>query len=70
MLQFNCVSVKKFREQFYPKGANREQLRPPVAITLPDKAISNQRYEARLVNTGIGQPFNFQITRKSSNVVM
>ncbi|XP_046655180.1 maltase-glucoamylase, intestinal-like [Daphnia pulicaria] len=55
---------------FYPKGANPEQLRPPVAITFPNKEISDQRYEARLVNTGIGQPFNFQIIRRSSKVVI
>uniref|UniRef100_A0A0P5BNP6 alpha-glucosidase n=1 Tax=Daphnia magna TaxID=35525 RepID=A0A0P5BNP6_9CRUS len=55
---------------FYPKGANRDQLRPPVAITVPSATISNQRYEAKLVNTGIGEPFNFQIIRKSSGVVI
>ena len=56
--------------QFYPKGTDKTSYRPPVKITIPSDPIVAPLYTVRLASNVIGQPFDFQIVRRSSNVVM
>ena len=57
--------------QFYSKGSDPESARPPVPITPQSQIINgNQLYKVELVSSEKGQPFNFQIRRKSSNAIM
>jgi hypothetical protein len=61
----------KIVEQFYAKGSDRESARPPVPITPQSQSVNgNQLYKVDLVSSEKGQPFNFQIRRKSSKAVV
>ena len=55
----------------YAKGSDRDSSRPPVPITPASDPISgNQLYEVKLSSETKGEPFNFQITRKSNKATM
>lgn len=59
--------------QFYPtRAVERSTIRrPPTTITIPSARITEQvQYEVKLESEEKGQPFNFQILRKSSGAVM
>jgi len=54
----------------YEKGSDPVQQRPPVEITLPSGVTNDRQYKVQLTNSVIGQPFNFQIIRQSSNAIV
>ena len=45
--------------------------RPPVTINPQSESVNgNELYEVNIENEELGQPFNFQIKRKSTNSIM
>lgn len=57
-------------KQFFPKGADKQQLRPPVALNLVMDFVTSPLYTVRLATSVIGQPFDFQIVRRQTNTVL
>ena len=57
--------------QFYPTDGSMVAQQPPVPLNLPAQATGTQAdYVVSLSNNQAGNPFDFKITRKSSNKVL